>query len=218
MGFYPAGDCLSASSTVALHRKTRNDQRDADSAEIAREILKKSNDEVIQGSASGPFTSDELTRQLGRACIPSRRCGLRQGPQFDDFTESLLNKAVTRSEKVHTGGAHQGATRSDDVQVALASGATLRGGRQSDNNRITKLVGKCYDLHAAYNLCSLSDQDSCVIAVEKCVHGRKLDLLSKSRLTIRGCGQRLSLQPRRRRRQANRHQGEQAIQLETPKS
>ena len=176
------------------------------SAADTREVIKKASEEA-DGRASGPFTPDELTRRLGRAWIPSR-LGVRQGTKIrpsDDFTESLVNNVLTCPEEIHMDVVDRiGAVaklwarllQSDDVQVTLPSSEVLHGRRHTI---------------AALNLSRNVTTD---LRRAHCVRRTKILQSACDRgwesppnpcVTIRGRGQRHSVQPRCRGHQANRH-------------
>ena len=63
---------------------------------------RQTNKEVI-----GPFSSSEMTERLGDHWVPSRRFGVRQGGKIravDDFSQYLINSAVTCHEKLDLEG------------------------------------------------------------------------------------------------------------------
>ena len=55
----------------------------------------------------GPFSADEISQRLGDKWVPSRRFGVRQNNKIravDDFSQFLINSAVTCHEKIDLEG------------------------------------------------------------------------------------------------------------------
>ena len=161
---------------------------------VAREVAKNTREEVEKGWASGPFTTAQLDDALGPCWVPSRRFGVLQGTKvrpIDDFSESMVNNAVTIREKVTVQGVDHIAAvakmwtrllQKENVEVTLSSGEFLRGRRHASFSADTTLAGKRYDLESAYKQCPLSgkDQSVGVVAVrteEKSVQFFRLHVL-----------------------------------------
>ena len=110
--------------------------------------------------------------------FPSRRFGVVQGSRIrpiDDFSESLVNHVVTCCEKIDVAGVDKIAAvsklwarllRDQEVVVALSNGEVLRGTRhEMFAKKDVRLVGRCFDLEAAYKQCPLSDIDAAVSVI-----------------------------------------------------
>ena len=130
--------------------------------ELQAELRRITLEEVKNGWAEGPFTESQVTKVLGPLWIPTRRFPVVQGPKvrpIDDLSENFVNSTAGIRELLDL--------MSVDTLVAVCKlWRTLR--NDSDRHgEAGHLVGKRYDLTAAYKQCPLHEADSpfAVIAI-----------------------------------------------------
>jgi hypothetical protein len=78
--------------------------------EIMKELERITKEEKDSGVLRGPFTADELTKEMGPLWVAARRFGIDQGGKvraIDDFSEFLVNHAFGSQEKVLLKGVDQ---------------------------------------------------------------------------------------------------------------
>ncbi len=158
-----------------LVRSIRAEEQRIDT-DVADAMEQATLNEVAKGWASGPFSEQEMTAQLGPRWVASRRFGVKQGDKIrpvDDFSASFVNSCTTIRERVSVDGVDglvnivklwARLLRSDEVEVALRSGEVLRGRRHADWQDGCRLLGKCYDFEGAYKQCAVSPSDAAVAA------------------------------------------------------
>ena len=114
--------------------------------------------------------------------------GVRQGAKIrliDDFSESFVNLAVTRPDKITGEGVDKVAPlaklwarllQSKCVEVSLSTGEVLRGQRHEVFESSRAIAAKCFDLEAACKQCPLADDEAqlSVVAIEDPVQPRGL--------------------------------------------
>ena len=133
-----------------------------DMAEVVWDATLK---EVAKGWLVGPYSAEEVTRELGPLWTPSRRFGIVQGGKvrnIDDLSEFSVNQAYGTPEKLDLGGV--------DEVVAL-SAAWIRALQGRSNSA---LVGRCLDLKGAYKQIALhrADRPNAVLAVLNPTEGK----------------------------------------------
>jgi hypothetical protein len=112
----------------------------------------------------GPFTAEQVTKRQGRHWIPAKRFGVKQGGKVrpvDDFSQYLINAAVTCHEKIDLEGIDRicstarfflGASQGDGSwQIPFGDGVSC--GRSStawSEADCADLQGRCLDLRQAY--------------------------------------------------------------------
>jgi hypothetical protein len=144
---------------------------------IQEAVERATAEEVRLGWASGPWTAQELGQQLGPRWVPSRRFGIQQGTKvraIDDFSESFVNECITVREKISLGGVdglanivklwhHVLKADAGDIKIVLNSGEILYGKLHEDfKGEGGKLMGRCFDLKAAYKQCAVHPADAAV--------------------------------------------------------
>ena len=151
--------------------------RTEEEIQLARDVLKATEDEVRAGFLSGPHTEEELDRTLGPLWVASRRFGVKQGGKvrpIDDLSESCVNATVRLSEKIEVSGIDDFALMvkfwhkvlaTEDVCIALNDGRILKGKRHADFANGVQLLGKCADLESAYKQCPLSDEEASLAVI-----------------------------------------------------
>ncbi|CAL1131315.1 unnamed protein product [Cladocopium goreaui] len=90
-------------AVVSSCRKVLEDNEIA--VAVWEETMQQASDE--QRWVIGPFSSSEMTERLGDHWVPSRRFGVRQSGKIravDDFSQYLINSAVTCHEKLDLEG------------------------------------------------------------------------------------------------------------------
>ena len=141
----------------AKHRKelrTRGEKEE----EVRQEVMEKTT-KGTKGWASGPYTEHEVTTVLGRAWVSS-------GPgSVKAENRCLLTTTLRALSTVPSSGDGRWSRPCcwqflewKTVKVALLTGEVIRGVRHAAHDRPTRLVGKCYDLEAAYKQCSFADR------------------------------------------------------------
>ena len=112
----------------------------------------------------GPFTAEQVTERQGRHWIPAKRFGVKQGGKVrpvDDFSQYLINAAVTCHEKIDLEGIdHIGSTArfflgasQEDGSWQLPFGDGVSYGQKSStwsDAECADLQGRCLDLRQAY--------------------------------------------------------------------
>eukprot|EP00974_Lingulodinium_polyedra_P041290 3968065-Lingulodinium_polyedra.AAC.1 len=71
--------------------------------EVDDEVLKRTEQEVDEGKAAGPYTEQEVDELLGKRWAPARRVGLAQSAgvrPIDDYSEFGHNGASETYERV----------------------------------------------------------------------------------------------------------------------
>ena len=148
-------------SRPALRAKIKGDKNpEADALVLAR-----TEEEVQEGKALGPYTEDDVDRILGKQWAPARRVGLVQSAgirPIDDFSEFGHNGASKTHEKVDLATvdvcagmlklAHGAAKDGGTVAVELNDGQVLEGklheSFRGDDDR--GMVGRTIDLRRAF--------------------------------------------------------------------
>ena len=152
---------------------------------------------------------------LGSNWAASRRFGVRQGAKIrliDDFSQSLVNLAVTCPEKITGEGVDKVAAlaklwarllQSKRVEVSLSTGEVLRGQRHEVFESSRATTAKCFDLEAAYKQCPLADDEAqlSVVAIEDPVQPRA-PVLPDLCVAVWSGRKRAAVQPSRRGNQA----------------
>ena len=154
-------------------------------ADIDRELVDCTYQEVEDGHLLGPFTEAEIDKRLGsRAWLPARRFPLQQGRKLrpiDDFSANGHNAAFGASEKVSlksldTVVAVSRAlleSPSDDGSVVIhdTSGRQWRANLSEEWSKesFTDLVGRVADLKGAYKQLACHSAHRCfsIIALQK---------------------------------------------------
>ncbi|CAK0909372.1 unnamed protein product [Prorocentrum cordatum] len=108
--------------------------------EVGEEVVKRTEEEVAQGKALGPFSEEEVDQCLGKVWAGSRRFGLVQSSgvrPVDDHSEFGQNWTSHTHEYIDLGGVDQvaavarlwgtAASSTGRVQVQLSTGEMLRG-------------------------------------------------------------------------------------------
>ena len=112
----------------------------------------------------GPFSAEQVTERLGNLWVPSRRFGVRQNNKIsavDDFSQFLINSAVTCHEKIDFEGINSicatarfflGAPTGDGRWLIPADGEPASGSlsRKWTGGTAVDLFGRCLDLKHAY--------------------------------------------------------------------
>eukprot|EP00971_Amphidinium_carterae_P346787 6488476-Amphidinium_carterae.1 len=122
--------------------------------------------DIAHGWALGPFFSEEdVTLALGVSdWVLSKRFPVVQGSKVrgvDDFSASLVNSAVSSSQKIIPGSADNVAalisflvvhSAHKELAIPLSDGSVLRGVRHADFDEVEsrRVVGTTLDLAAAY--------------------------------------------------------------------
>ncbi len=131
---------------------------------IDREVAERTDEEVQEGKAAGPFTEVEVDAILGPWWAPCRRVGILQGDSIrpiDDFSEFLHNASSDTDEYVDLSGVDGvvalmkllgEAVQDDEVTITLEDGQVMRGrlhpGFKDLKARMP--VGRALDLKRAY--------------------------------------------------------------------
>ena len=149
--------------------------------ELDEAVVQKTKEEVSAGKAKGPYTAEELTRELGHFWVPAPRVGIRQGNSvrpIDDFSCFAHNSTSGTVEKPAAGGVDEivsiakvfaesatdervSVKYSDSSMDASSLHASLR------NHEARRLVGRTIDLEKAYKNLAPSPAFAplCVIAL-----------------------------------------------------
>ena len=132
--------------------------------EIDRLVLQKTEEEVAAGKAVGPFSREELDRDLGDFWVPAPRVGLRQGGSvrpIDDFSVYGHNGTSSSCESPSSGGVDEIAALIKTFACALESGMVARPGGVPGVEEVPicqayvgkiedQIVGRTLDLSKAY--------------------------------------------------------------------
>ena len=142
-------------------------------SDLDAKVTATTQDELRRGWLAGPFTAEQLDRDLG-LWLPAKRFGIRQGQDvraIDDFSVAGHNGATTTGESIDMGGVDHvaslsrmlmQATPGQPMELQLDDGSTIggfvpKGGRPEDY----QLVGKEWDLKKAYRQLAVSPAHAC---------------------------------------------------------
>jgi len=142
-----------------------DDARSSLDPEVARTVC---DDNVAEAAADGRWIRGPLSRsgvaaRVGPLWILSSRFGVKQGEKtraVDDLSEFYVNAAYCCREKVTLGGldevvavakrSAQAVDADGVVQCDLASSVTLRGELHPQSRADVRILGRKWDLDAAY--------------------------------------------------------------------
>ena len=109
----------------AAKAKTKKENQD----ELEKKVWEKSEEEIHKGWLRGPFTDEQLKKELGPLYVVSRRFGIHQhgGVRvIDDMSESLVNASIGTWFKVDLGGVDELAVLARSFVDMVAEDRTVR--------------------------------------------------------------------------------------------
>eukprot|EP00435_Cladocopium_sp_Y103_P017022 s3000_g4.t1 len=150
----------SQKAVVASCKKVLEDR------EISEAVWQETIDQTLDDKkwVLGPFSAEEITQRLGPDWVPSRRFGVRQSGKVravDDFSQFLINAAVTSHEKIDLEGIDSicatarfflgAASCGDNWEIPWDSGEwTGMLAKSWCDGAARDLFGRCLDLKHAY--------------------------------------------------------------------
>ena len=164
-GIFPHANRQATTSIEDLWRDSRSIQKafmlhtDTSDPELSKEVFDLTLAEVQKGWLTGPFTTEDLDRRLGK-WIPNRRFGVRQGPKvrcIDDFSASGVNQTLSANETVDPDGLDRIAVNARAHMDALLTSLSSRPSSSPflhhdlhPDHAECRLVSRLWDLEAAY--------------------------------------------------------------------
>eukprot|EP00435_Cladocopium_sp_Y103_P062973 s66_g24.t1 len=148
----------------------------AEDLEVAQAVWDETIDQASTDKrwVKGPFTAQQITDRQGSHWVPSKRFGVRQGGKIrsvDDFSQYLINSAVTCHEKIDLEGIDNicatarfffGASDGDSSWYVPSAEGVEHGALadQWKGSAGSDLMGRCLDLRHAYKQLARHPADS----------------------------------------------------------